>query len=179
MRYYTYLSFVMAAVATMTTFKVTGRSGPVAFIMIDNAVSGVTITAYMIFAIFSCAYSYRMTTRPGMSSEIRKDFIMRHILYVLVYIIVWLPYLGLTFYTIYACQMYQAMGYEMISPTINDQFTSEIKKWWDYNNGASAFTGSIMACIRISEPAMWAVFCSIMLCQKKDKSQAGDQAKPT
>lgn len=61
----------------------------------------------MIFAIFSCAYSYRMTTRPGMSSETRKDFISRHIQYVLVYICVWLPYLGLTLYTVYVCQLYE------------------------------------------------------------------------
>lgn len=71
--------------------------------MYKNAASSLIVTAYIIFAIFSCAYSYRMTTRPGMSSEIRKDFITRHILYVLVYICVWLPYLGLSYYTVYVC----------------------------------------------------------------------------
>jgi len=69
--------------------------------MYQNAFSGFLLTAYIIFAIFSCAYSYRMTTRPGMSSTIRREFISRHISYVLVYICVWLPYLGLSFYSLY------------------------------------------------------------------------------
>lgn len=44
-----------------------------------------------------------MTTRPGMSQSMRYSFIWRHIMYVLVYITVWLPYLGLTIYTVYVC----------------------------------------------------------------------------
>ena len=44
-----------------------------------------------------------MTTRPCMSQSMRYSFIWRHIMYVLVYITVWLPYLGLTIYTVYVC----------------------------------------------------------------------------
>jgi len=73
--------------------------------MYKYAASAIIVTIYIIFAIFSCAYSWRMTTRPGMSSSIRKDFIYRHILYVLIYVCVWLPYLGLCYYTVYVCQL--------------------------------------------------------------------------
>lgn len=75
MKYYKYASLLMALMCSVTTMDSTGRSGNITLVMVNNAVSGITITSYMIFAIFSCAYSYRMTTRPGMSTEIRKDFI--------------------------------------------------------------------------------------------------------
>lgn len=126
-----------------------GRHGPVGMVLFDNTVSGVTITLYMIFAIFSCAYSFRMTTRPGMSSSIRKEFIWRHIMYVLVYIICWLPYLGLTFYTVYACQLYIAEGVAVIDGSTVDSYTTHIRKWWNFNNATSCFTGLLMASIRV------------------------------
>lgn len=67
----------------------------------------------------------------------------------MVYICVWLPYLGLTLYTIYACQIYKNNGVININATQQDQYTEQIRKWWDYNNGSSAFTGLLMAFIRI------------------------------
>jgi len=80
MKYYTFFSLIMAGLATLTTKdKFGGRRGNIYVVLYENAASGIFVTIYMIFAIFSCAYSYRMTTRPGMSSEIRKDFISRHI----------------------------------------------------------------------------------------------------
>lgn len=103
MKYYLPLAAFGAVICCSSTMDQKGRVGDLGVIMFYNSVSGFSITTYMIFAIFSCAYSYRMTTRPGMSSEIRKEFIFRHILYVLVYICVWLPYLGLIFYTIFVC----------------------------------------------------------------------------
>jgi len=93
----------MAAVASLATMDSQGRTGPISWVVLNNTLSGLIISGYMIFAIFSCAYTYRMTTRPGMSAEVRKEFISRHIMYVMVYIGVWLPYLGLTLYTIFAC----------------------------------------------------------------------------
>jgi hypothetical protein len=106
MKYYKFSSVIMAALACyMTMEKYAVIRNEYTIVMYKNALSGSIITAYMIFAIFSCAYSYRLTTRPGMSSVIRKDFITRHISYVLVYISNWLPYLGLSLYTVYVCQL--------------------------------------------------------------------------
>lgn len=72
MKYYGSASFVLAAVSAMSTIDNQGRRGPITWVMINNSISGFMISGYMIFAIFSCAYSYRMTTRPGMSSSVRK-----------------------------------------------------------------------------------------------------------
>jgi hypothetical protein len=177
MRYYLPLSVVMATLASVTNVDSTGRAGPTSWVMFNNLISSITITTYMIFAIFSCAYSYRMTTRPGMSSEIRKNFIYRHIMYVLVYMGVWLPYLGLTLYTIYVCQLYYSMGYDYINPQLHDEWTSEIRNWWNYNNGSSAFTGLLMAIIRIQEPTMWNEFRRTVKFEKK--AEDSDEQKPS
>lgn len=65
----------MAALFTMTSYYKFGGRGDNTIILTQNAIGASIVTGYMIFAIFSCAYSYRMTTRPGMSSQTRKDFI--------------------------------------------------------------------------------------------------------
>ena len=104
MKYYKFASVIMAGLCLFTQMnKFGGRQKNLNIIMYENAAGVVIMTTYIIFAIFSCAYSYRLTTRPGLSSSLRKDFIWRHICYVLIYISVWLPYLGVTFYIVYVC----------------------------------------------------------------------------
>jgi hypothetical protein len=107
MKFYKYLSIVIATILTATTTHKIGKTSSIIYVMVENGLASLIITSYMIFAIFSCAYSYRLTTRPGMSSQMRQDFISRHMQYVLIYITVWLPYLGLTYYTVYICQIYK------------------------------------------------------------------------
>lgn len=68
------------------------------------------VTLYMIFAIFSCAYTYTALLRPGVSPTQRRDFISIYIVYVLVYICVWLPYLGLRFYSVYVLSIYEGQN---------------------------------------------------------------------
>jgi len=41
------------------------------------------------------------------------------------------------------------MGVTTISANQSNMFTEQIKKWWDYNNGSNAFTGLLMAMIRV------------------------------
>jgi uncharacterized membrane protein len=167
MKYYKVCSVVMSVLCCLFTMdKYAGNNGKVTVVMYKNAASCLIVTAYMLFAIFSCAYSYRMTTRPGMSSEIRKDFISRHILYVLVYICVWLPYLGLSYYTLYVCQLLASKP-DNISSEQLVIYAEEIKKWWGYVNSATVFTGLLMGMIRIQEPAMWNVVTSYLLCDLK------------
>lgn len=61
-------------------------------------------------------------------------------------------------------------GITEIRPDWNDAYTEELKNWWDYNNGSSAFTGMLMAIIRIQDPSMWNVFAEKVLCQKKKEN---------
>ena len=59
------------------------------------------LTIYIIFAVVSVAYVYRINTRDGMSSDVRKEFVQRHLLYVSAYILTWLPYLGFSYFILY------------------------------------------------------------------------------
>jgi hypothetical protein len=115
MKYYKVLSPVFALFLTASNYAdITAHADKVTDVLFQNSMSSGIITCYMIFAIFSCAYSYRMTTRPGMSAAVRHAFILRHILYVLVYICAWLPYLGKTIYTTYTCQWIVNQGFKNV-----------------------------------------------------------------
>ena len=59
------------------------------------------LTLYIVFATTSVAYAWRINTRPGMSSDVRKEFIWRHMLYVSAYILTWLPYYGFSYFILY------------------------------------------------------------------------------
>lgn len=59
------------------------------------------LSIYILYAIFSVAYAYRLNTRPGFSAGIRGAFINNHVLYVLCYVLTWVPYMGMCFYIMY------------------------------------------------------------------------------
>jgi hypothetical protein len=68
-----------------------------------NAAFGVVfLSVYVIYAIFSVAYAYRLNTRPGFSAGIRGAFIRNHMYYVMVFVLTWVPYLGLCYYIMYS-----------------------------------------------------------------------------
>ena len=115
MKYYKYSSILISIVCSFTTIDKLGKTKEINLVMLENATGSLIITVYILFAIFSCAYSYRLLTRPGMSDHIRKDFISRHVQYVLIYISIWLPYLGLTYYSVYVCQIYMENGNQMLT----------------------------------------------------------------
>lgn len=60
-----------------------------------------TLTAYILMALYSCVYAYRRLTRPGMSEEVRIFFIRKHIAYVATFIAIWWFYLASTYYQLY------------------------------------------------------------------------------
>ena len=70
--------------------------------MHQRALFSVTfLSVYIIFAVLSVAYVYRINTRDGMSSSVRKEFVTRHLMYVSAYILTWLPYLGFSYFILY------------------------------------------------------------------------------
>ena len=56
------------------------------------------LSIYILFSVFSVAYTWRINSRKGMSSEVRQSFAWRHFWYVSCYLITWLPYYGFSFY---------------------------------------------------------------------------------
>jgi len=68
---------------------------------VKAAIGVIFLSVYIIYAIFSVAYAYRLNTRPGFSAGIRGAFICNHLLYVLAYVLTWVPYMGMCFYIMY------------------------------------------------------------------------------
>ena len=49
-----------------------------------------TLSLYIVVAIYSTVYSYRRLHRPGVSAPVRTLFVKKHFLYVVVFIVIWM-----------------------------------------------------------------------------------------
>lgn len=59
------------------------------------------ISMFFIFAIYSSVEALRLTTRPGISREMRKHFAYSHIIYIIVYITSWMVYYFAAYYIMF------------------------------------------------------------------------------
>ena len=112
------------------------------------------LSVYIMFSMFSVAYAYRINTRPGMSSDIRRAFVRGHLEYVLCYILTWLPYLGLNYFILYSTSR---LGTNITRNTIQDHphYTDELHRWEGAYMFSSMLTGLMMSIVRIREPLFW------------------------
>lgn len=55
-----------------------------------NLVLAMTLSLYIVVAIYSTVYSYRRLHRPGVSASVRNLFVKKHFLYVVVFIVIWM-----------------------------------------------------------------------------------------
>ena len=114
------------------------------------------LTIYILYAIFSVAYAYRLNTRPGFSAGIRGAFISNHLLYVLAYVLTWAPYMGMCFYIMYSGK--SLLDLKTITPqtsetiTAIDDIVKRIKVWYYFTLFISMMTGVLMSSVRIREP---------------------------
>jgi hypothetical protein len=84
---------------------------------------------------------------------------------VLVYICVWLPYLGLRFYTTYVLHIYEGeVGH--VSGRRQQYFTKKIAVWQTYTNTSTVFTGLLMSVIRLRRASMWNTVKAYLRCRK-------------
>ena len=105
MRFYLPLSVVFAIVCfTLTLKRVSAPESKDPILSLqDRALFSVAfLTIYIVYAVTSVAYAWRINTRPGMSSDVRRQFINRHFAYVSSYIITWLPYFGFSLFILFA-----------------------------------------------------------------------------
>ena len=114
------------------------------------------LTIYILYAIFSVAYAYRLNTRPGFSAGIRGAFISNHLLYVLAYVLTWAPYMGMCFYIMYSGK--SLLDLKTITPQTSetiaaiDDIVKRIKVWYYFTLFISMMTGVLMSSVRIREP---------------------------
>lgn len=55
-----------------------------------DLVLALTLSLYIVVAIYSTVYSYRRLHRPGVSAHVRSIFVKKHFLYVIVFIVIWM-----------------------------------------------------------------------------------------
>ena len=61
----------------------------------------IALSVYIMTALFSIIFAARMLSRPGVSSEIKGMYFRKHVLYVIVFIIVWSFTLATAYYNLY------------------------------------------------------------------------------
>jgi len=125
----------------------------------ESGVSALFMSGYILFAIFSSAYAFRLTTRPGMSAELRTAFIEKHVELMVVYVITWLPYLGLTYNTLYLTAIF-GPDFNKENPAVlllpqNQHIKGQLDNWILANNFAALTTGFLMSVVRVREPIFW------------------------
>jgi hypothetical protein len=103
-----------------------------------------SLSIYIIVALYSCVYAQRRLTRPGLRKDIRRFFLRKHYSYVGVFILVWTLNLAKVYY-----QLFNPEPAEKEEDTI--LVVAEISKY------ASFSTGLFLTIIRLSEPYFYYV----------------------
>ena len=136
---------------TLSRVSAPAKSDPILSIY-DRAMFSVSfLTVYIIFAITSVAYAWRINTRPGMSSTVRKEFTKRHFQYVSSYILTWLPYFGFSFFILFATTVNGSHStYHALVE--NERFGDSLWNWFNAYNMACIGTGILMSIVRMREP---------------------------
>ena len=66
-----------------------------------HLILAMSLSLYIIVALYSCIFAMRKLTRPGMSKEIKAYFIRRHFLYVFSFIVIWTIFLASSYFHIF------------------------------------------------------------------------------
>lgn len=67
----------------------------------SNLVLAMCLSAYIIVALYSCIFALRRLLRPGVSNQIRSFFLVKHFLYVGVFIVIWTTYLASAYHHLF------------------------------------------------------------------------------
>lgn len=123
---------------------------------VKAALGVIFLSCYILYAIFSVAYAYRLNTRPGFSAGIRGAFIRNHLLYVLAYVLTWVPYMGMCFYIMYTSHSLLMLSSESRQTAaitaMAEAIVNTTRTWYYFTIFISMLTGLLMACVRIREP---------------------------
>lgn len=60
-----------------------------------------TLSIYIIVAIYSTVFAFRRLNRPGVSKEVRSMFLKKHLIYVIVFIVLWTITLSQNYFTLF------------------------------------------------------------------------------
>ena len=67
----------------------------------SNLILAMCLSIYILVALYSMIFSLRRLKRPGVSAQIRKLFQRKHSWYVVMFIIVWIVKLSVSYYMLF------------------------------------------------------------------------------
>ena len=116
----------------------------------------VVFLVFLTIALIATYYAFKKIIRPGVSREIRKQVMRRHILYIAIISVTFVLY-----------------GYKIL---IEDVFGRQNPNWLDFTaNILFAAQGVFLAVLRLSEPLIWKTFKDKFLsvcCCRRDLDEA-------
>jgi hypothetical protein len=116
------------------------------------------MTIFFYYGISSMSLTFRLTTRAGISSDLRKEYAYGRILYLCIYMLCWIAYFALNYYIlflnviIYSNFSLESVdrdpinSYEVILP---ESEAAQLKHLIWINVVSQLSTGVIMSCVRI------------------------------
>jgi hypothetical protein len=69
--------------------------------IMSNVMLAMTLSVYIVVAVYSVVFSYRRLNRPGVSKEVRELFFKKHFYYVAVFTFIWALQQCSNFYTLF------------------------------------------------------------------------------
>mmetsp|Transcript_34661 Transcript_34661/g.34289 ORF Transcript_34661/g.34289 Transcript_34661/m.34289 type:complete len:210 (-) Transcript_34661:873-1502(-) len=66
-----------------------------------NSILAIVLSLYIVIALFSIVYTGRMLSKPGISNNIKRMFLKKHILYVVGFITIWIITLSSAYRNLY------------------------------------------------------------------------------
>lgn len=114
-----------------------------------------SLSAYILVALYSMIFSMRRLNRPGVSVEVRKLFQRKHTFYVILFIVIWTIQLSASYY-----HLFNPTATDTSDPAKPKKDKNEdkhggddINNAVDFISGVSMFsTGIVLALVRLYEP---------------------------
>ena len=101
-----------------------------------------SLSVYILVALYSTIFSLRRLKRPGVSAQVRKLFRRKHTVYVFVFIIVWIVKLSASYYKLF--------NPTIIRPVKGERKTEQTIE--QIANYVSLATGIVLSGLRFNEP---------------------------
>ena len=111
---------------------------------VSNLILAMSLSIYILVALYSTIFSLRRLKRPGVSAQVRKLFQRKHTVYVFLFILVWIVKLSASYYKLFNPNT-KASSVDTKDEDIEAVITSVA-------NYVSLATGMLLAGVRFNEP---------------------------
>lgn len=116
----------------------------------SNLILAMSLSVYIIVALYSTIFSMRRLKRPGMSAQVRLLFQRKHNGYVFLFIFIWIIKLSNSYYKLFNPDERQNRHHK--DEDFDSNFYDDIGKYTKLANYVSLATGILLSAVRFNEP---------------------------